>query len=878
MKKTLLEEELFRIHELMGVSTANVIKEMISDYNKSLITEGRLDLLDFKRFVTDAASAAKTNRSLIAPAELDEITRIYDDLVGRLNNETDFVARLDELRSSTKTAESDFAKAVDAKVLSKLNTDYNTEFTELATELSDVKTAFKAKHPNMTDADIDNLLHLYIEDMWGKGVKLEDGTTLKKGNVKSPYLRKKVIENTKTRAGLDPAVTGVRASATTELTVSERLKKFWEGLTSTRAKLESAMVLLKTASSETEFVSALTEYLDAYSKLIKDLPPKYKDKVLNLFPNKNFDTWKTDVLQKLKTSYDDAVSRATKDLDEANWIEYVQSRPDAELRTLFQKAGMDVTNTFGKKVKASGANEKTVLALENFLKAVTWYPGRAYVSSKPALAKWPLQIGIRALLSVISTSLYNATVVTLKKDTDEDGFTFGPVTLNMDDWMHDYGLITNLGKILVNSTMTLPNFLISLGTYVNYNRTEKSSTPNAQLNSYVDTLEQNKYDFSLNTESSNKLNTFIKNIYKGKPEYEMVVKALTAANTAVQDGKSLTDIQSQIEAYPVWQIWSSSLPTDSNLTAEDYRDMVYGLPMSIGGFGGQVNQIRPYAGDFYYITANNMFKIEDFEGENPYIVGIKDGDEEKIFIKDIFFNDVNKYLPGVKSTNTPAPGIKAMPASVKPGTGYGGEADKYENTLGLLSGNLIYGDKINTLREQAEKAGKSLDLSKYGIYNFYKEGDYVQIPNFPNEYSAKTNSDGTIAIPSGEEQIFYSSDDNKMYRLYYNDYGDLAVNVYNKSGDSISNTKMTRGNWYARGVDDNKWHLLTDLLKDKAPGSTNAPGSSAAADTEKSPKEKWEDEHPGVKLTQSVSFGELVTYSGSDGKNYKLENGKIVEF
>lgn len=850
--KHLLNEELLRICELMNISP------------KHLLFEGRLDLLDIKRLVGDAVNSAKFERRTLATtadelAELADIERISNDLNTKLaEGEDAFITKLDELSNSTKQVEKDFAKLVDTKVANKLETDYAQEFTDIGTDVTKAVDEIKTKNPNIPDNDLTDATHIYIEDGFEKTVKLADGTEGKLADIESPYLREKAIKAAKKKAGLDPNYKPVRKTTST-LTKIQRIRNTVESwFKSVETKKTELLTRLDSATTEEEFKKILDEYMDFMSSSYKQLGLP-KESWIKWF-NGDYNAWKTKVERDFKKIY----SQNIKNVEDSTWWKYVQKLTDAQKDEVIKDAVSKALKKVEKKVDS-----------KTFEKLKKW---ASRLSGKTLMDKAGLSVWHQSLVRLGVYVFINAETAYVAKKLKEDYDIdlpdwLPPYTVDFESWGYGSNVIGNIGAIISNILLTIPNLIVAFieyGVYLLYNKDE-DDTYRVKLENYITQLEQQKYNFNLNTAQNDKLHTFVTNMYKGVPGYESLLEVLDTVHSGAT-GSELRVKTNKLKDLPaLWQIWANQVPDNVKLTEDDYREIFYGLPIAIPGFAGN-NQIIPINDDFYYVTPGNLFKIEDFEGEDPYINGVEDGDDVVIKLRDIFLKDKNKFLPGITAKDEP-PVIDLQVAeyNLKVNENDGWPSKDMEillNSTGILSNKYLPQSEVNKLKEHVKKYGKEINLGKIAHYRFYNDGDLK-----------KTHSNEFTPI-EGKFPVKKENGDN-LEAFYYIDKDGTPLRILNLEKDitgisslaqnSLNNTTMLKDVWYARK--DGKWYPLIDLL-DNSPENNTAPSASAA----KSPKEKWEEEHPGVKLTQTGAIGKLVTYSGSDGKRYKQENGQIVEF
>jgi len=282
---------------------------------------------------------------------------------------------------------------------------------------------------------------------------------------------------------------------------------------------------------------------------------------------------------------------------------------------------------------------------------------------------------------------------------------------------------------------------------------------------------------------------------------------------------------------------SSALNFWENFTEDGLMDDFFGMPF---------NQIYLVKNKFYYVTENGRFEILDAEGDKPYIETLKDGKKENIYIKDIFLDKYPRFLEGYEVSReedkVPLEIVKQNTiGSVFPDNKMLNPIldGKFEDTVGIYVPSSVKKTALTQVSDSDLR--NKLNSRDILTFDFYKGIDVI-----PNE----AKGEGWFKPKEGADRI----DDF----IYYNDNGTPLRIVLTQARE----VNYEPNTYYILNKEGTEWTKLSDFLDERVP----------------TPKEQFETENPGIKLTLEASIGNLAVYKGDDGKRYKLSEGKIVEF
>jgi len=292
---------------------------------------------------------------------------------------------------------------------------------------------------------------------------------------------------------------------------------------------------------------------------------------------------------------------------------------------------------------------------------------------------------------------------------------------------------------------------------------------------------------------------------------------------------------------------SSALNFWENFTEDGLMDDFFGMPF---------NQIYLVKNKFYYVTENGRFEILDAEGDKPYIETLKDGKKENIYIKDIFLDKYPRFLEGYEVSReedkVPLEIVKQNTiGSVFPDNKMLNPIldGKFEDTVGIYVPSSVKKTALTQVSDSDLR--NKLNSRDILTFDFYKAMDVI-----PNE----AKGEGWFKPKEGADRI----DDF----IYYNDNGTPLRIVLTQARE----VNYEPNTYYILNKEGTEWTKLSDFLDERAPNNTTSTNES------KTPKEQFETENPGIKLTLKASIGDLAVYEGDNNKRYKLSEGKIVEF
>ena len=297
----------------------------------------------------------------------------------------------------------------------------------------------------------------------------------------------------------------------------------------------------------------------------------------------------------------------------------------------------------------------------------------------------------------------------------------------------------------------------------------------------------------------------------------------------------------------------------------EFFDGTYGLPIKQFIFNGS---------DVYLINKNGRFTVKGLDTDEPYIEGEnEDGETEQIKIKTLFEPNDNtlfiesgqdRYFEHLKPTDEQTKLVIYSPNApiniIKP-TGFNDE--RLLNSIGIANTN----SSAKSLEEKADILRKipKVKPSDLVIYTMYSKDDVVENPDKLGTFRLKTKEENDGNEPRAFGSFVYYIDGKGTK-------DELGYSPAYRLQEGKGKQGYDYGVWYMGKNEDGKsWINFKEWFEKNNTSTTQSTNENL------SPKEQFEKDNPNTKLTLIAAIGDLAVYKGSDNKRYKLLEGKIVD-
>jgi len=836
MNNKLISEEILRIHELMGLGESLLKDILISNDLKSTIKESLIasaissalkisDLADIARTIKNSSLIDATG-NLIRAAEKPHA----ETLLRLEGNPEEFVRTLKEFADeAVGTPKRKVADEIIGDFITKVH-NVSNDLKNLESTTNGVKNDLITNNGLSNDEAVEQIQKEIDELFYGKDgeeplVKFSDES-----------LRDIYVYDLRKKLNLD--------------TKWERPVRVEPEDTRTPEEISAEIELAKKQAIEAKFNSykKIGEDLEKASKKRGDKPPF---EMPNIFKKSNFK-------EELITSIRDAVdSRFASRIDAdaakiEDWISQLERLTPLQKEKAITDAASRANRASEKWVektlnyitnKGIKLGQDTLTKIKDFPKHVKEFFTLLFKGNVKEAIKF-LFDKIQMILYVFILEMINQYAeYTLRlyydKDTLLPTFYVGmpPIEEGVMSWVGWIGKILISGPLFVYDTIAVITNSIYGGIYY------AGGTYKDKLESNIKTLKDEGIlpDSQLDRADDNSIEALSNFLQKVLPEDKKeLIKDILSGQTQ------------SIEGYGLGTIFSNL----GNINLLNWDNLV-GLPL---------DQFFVVGKNIYFANQNGRFTVKGLDTDDPYIEGKYDneGEVEKVSIKKMFFNEngntINRFLVDFYPVDEQSKLVEKttkFPKTITPDNKFGTNQSNYNGTIGLVISGL------SELKTELATAGiENLNMDDVFTYNFYPQDQTSVNPTLPGyrKANAGANKVGT--------QLYYLDQQGTPDEL-----GNYPV--YRLVKTSKESTKYKPNTWYIL-KDNTTWTPLSEYV-DSSQGTTQSTTPAGSAETSETPKEKFEREK-GIKLTLLTSTGSMAVYKGSDNKNYKLENGNIVEF
>jgi len=870
--KKLINEEIKRIHELMGVN------DLFSD----LFINEVLDIVDSRKLLSEqplarlAMAGHSVSPTFKATRLIDLTTGIAKNTMVNLNNQplisaelkaaatelnsaTNYVAKLEEF---SKATEGTPKRALADDLIETFITNVHSENTDLA----GLESAFETLRTNEiaagTEASVvDEKIQTMIDDFFygpDKKVKFTDDgfapiytNRLRKNlNLETDWVRP-----TEPKATFTPLPDGTTYKGELERIINfgseeskfQELIKFMEGMVESTKNLpaEERFKIPEWVKGSTDKDGNFTVTKDTQA-LLTEIKKEYESYI-----NRQLDTlgerYSPDSVEKVNKVQ--AIVDGMADTERAKILTEATERTKKQYLTRF-----DSLIKFLKENKLVNAKSKIGQAIRKVVLEIPVVGEKSVKLWDLAFKNWKTRILTMIVIEVINTGLEWST----RRNYDKTlplpmlftGIPFIDGTVNE--------LVGWVGKAIFSkyilgydmiATVTNMIYAGTLGGSENARQSLSGSKQDMiskgvipEYQNVDDNTAKTMYDFFnkvLTKDQKNAIDTF-----RGETVFEDENGNQKSYAQAVQQfGNN----------------WISMFQSDL-----DFLDGMYGLPFNQFYFNGS---------DVYLVNKNGRFTVKGLDTDEPYIEGKnEDGEIEQIKIKTLFEPNDNtlfiesgqdRYFEHLTPTDEQTKLViysPNAPINIINPTGFNNQ--RLLNSVGVANTN----SSVASLEEKADILRKipGVKPSDLVIYTMYDMDNLIANPEKEGTFILKTKEQNDGEEPKALGSfVYYIDGKGPKDALGYSP----AYRLQEGKGTS----GYEYGVWYiGKKEDDKSWLNFKEWFEKNDTSTTQSTNENL------SPKEQFEKDN-NVKLTLTASIGDLAVYK-ANGKRYKLSEGNIVEF
>jgi len=821
--KKLINEEIKRIHEIMGIDTifSNLLNESggVGLLTKFLKPSAKLsDGLEIAKGIKNSSILDASGTRLLLADEIPHATSLVK--LGEANN---WVGFRDELIDMSKESAGSSKKVVADKVIDGLVNKVNNQIPELKSYKDDISDFKSNKTSDGEDVDkvSEAMQEVIYEDFYGENKMVE---------FTNENLRDIYVHDLKTKLDLD---TNWKKSTDIEPTPSDDIL----------TDIEAA----KNMEIDARF--------EQYKKLAKQLEKTDKDFKMPQFLKD--DTFRTELRDSIRKQVDSAWASRS-EADNAKFEEWKQQLDNLtpaqkevaikEATGRAERALKSISEKILNWIKRQGYNMSvgTIKSIIDLPKNAVEFV-KLIKQGKFAEAKTMIKNAFYRIIALLVMDIFNEWIAyTLRKEYDED-LPLPTYMVGIPDITSQNGFLSWLGRAIISKPILYYDMVATVVNGTTMIRHSRDSEGNTYLEEYNKSLEDAKEKGILPSSQFNSadansaitLKTFVEKVIP-QEQQKIFVDLIT--------GGTLNNSFSQNDNF-----WGDAL---DYINDYDFNwDTLVGLPLNNFYFIGK---------DVFYYNRNGRFNVKGMDTDEPYIVGKynKEGEEEKIVIKDLFYKEgddaINRFLRDFYPTDAQTVLVEKTvdyPKIIFNQQGFDNQSEM-DKAVGIVEAldPLVQYSLVNSGFE-------GIDMDDFKNYKFYLSNDVEQDPN-NGFWKAKPNAKEIKDAPYYIDKKGTKDSD-----------GNYPVYRITKTDDKLISNVWEPNTWYVRIPKDGKtWQPLGDFLK------VNSAKDSQTTNESKTPKEQFETENPGIKLTLKASIGDLAVYEGDNNKRYKLSEGKIVEF